>query len=229
MGTLLSRILIIIAKAFFPCPPRTFTTLHDPLLRPPADPRTIMSPVSDTRPPALGLHNHAQTTGSARTSFESPRPPPAHLRPQTPSSVHSSSSEFGDADIIPRYNPAAPRTLVLCFDGTGDQFDSDVRTSYPSPHRALGGGGGARPLPLCDADRARAELKRRQVLQPAQARRPPRADGVLPGAWRRPRECTIAIVTHGGAPPRLLYADWHRDLHEPTTCHAPRGGDVEDP
>ncbi|KAI0673866.1 hypothetical protein C8Q78DRAFT_1076827 [Trametes maxima] len=49
----------------------------------------------------------------------------SHLRPTTPTSVHSSSSELGDADIIPPYDPAAPRTLVLCFDGTGDQFDSD--------------------------------------------------------------------------------------------------------
>ncbi|KAI0800498.1 hypothetical protein C8Q74DRAFT_1214409 [Fomes fomentarius] len=50
---------------------------------------------------------------------------PSYLRPTTPSSVHSSSSETGDNDIIPPYHPAAPRTLVLCFDGTGDQFDSD--------------------------------------------------------------------------------------------------------
>ncbi|KAI0756454.1 hypothetical protein C8Q80DRAFT_1128679 [Daedaleopsis nitida] len=50
---------------------------------------------------------------------------PTHLRPATPSSTHSSSSETGDNDIIPPYDPHAPRTLVLCFDGTGDQFDSD--------------------------------------------------------------------------------------------------------
>ena len=38
-------------------------------------------------------------------------------------SRHSSSSSTGDADIIPPFHPA--RTLVLCFDGTGDQFDTD--------------------------------------------------------------------------------------------------------
>ncbi|KAM5539909.1 hypothetical protein V8D89_006412 [Ganoderma adspersum] len=39
----------------------------------------------------------------------------------------SSSSEMGDNHIIPPYNAGAPvpRTLVLCFDGTGDEFDSD--------------------------------------------------------------------------------------------------------
>ncbi|KAI0354700.1 hypothetical protein OH77DRAFT_1521587 [Trametes cingulata] len=60
---------------------------------------------------------------SARTSCESGH---SHLRPTTPTSVHSSSSELGDNDIIPPpCDPRAPRTLVLCFDGTGDQFDSD--------------------------------------------------------------------------------------------------------
>ncbi|KAI0640163.1 hypothetical protein C8Q77DRAFT_1226397 [Trametes polyzona] len=38
-------------------------------------------------------------------------------------SPHSSSSETGDMDIVPPYHPA--RTLVLCFDGTGDQFNTD--------------------------------------------------------------------------------------------------------
>ncbi|KAL7285026.1 hypothetical protein ACG7TL_000116 [Trametes sanguinea] len=38
-------------------------------------------------------------------------------------SRHASSSEEGDTDIIPPYHPA--RTLVLCFDGTGDQFNTD--------------------------------------------------------------------------------------------------------
>ncbi|KAJ8487602.1 hypothetical protein ONZ51_g4075 [Trametes cubensis] len=38
-------------------------------------------------------------------------------------SPHSSSSETGDADVIPPFHPA--RTLVLCFDGTGDQFNTD--------------------------------------------------------------------------------------------------------
>ncbi|KAL1951078.1 hypothetical protein VTO73DRAFT_227 [Trametes versicolor] len=39
------------------------------------------------------------------------------------SAEHSSSSETGDMDIVPPYHPA--RTLVLCFDGTGDQFNTD--------------------------------------------------------------------------------------------------------
>ncbi|KAI0640162.1 hypothetical protein C8Q77DRAFT_114336 [Trametes polyzona] len=36
---------------------------------------------------------------------------------------HASSDENGDLDVVPPYHPA--RTLVLCFDGTGDQFDQD--------------------------------------------------------------------------------------------------------
>ncbi|KAH9897658.1 hypothetical protein C8Q73DRAFT_787913 [Cubamyces lactineus] len=73
------------------------------------------SPSSRTGP------NFARAAGG-RTSSESGHP---HLRPTTPTSVHSSSSELGDNDIIPPPDPAAPRTLVLCFDGTGDQFDTD--------------------------------------------------------------------------------------------------------
>ncbi|KAI0778879.1 hypothetical protein BD413DRAFT_609432 [Trametes elegans] len=61
---------------------------------------------------------------SQRTSSET-HAGQTHLRPTTPTSVHSSSSELGDNDIIPPYEPTAPRTLVLCFDGTGDEFDSD--------------------------------------------------------------------------------------------------------
>ncbi|PCH34305.1 hypothetical protein WOLCODRAFT_61605 [Wolfiporia cocos MD-104 SS10] len=30
-----------------------------------------------------------------------------------------------DADVVPPYCPPGQRTLVLCFDGTGDQFDTD--------------------------------------------------------------------------------------------------------
>ncbi|PIL31280.1 hypothetical protein GSI_05978 [Ganoderma sinense ZZ0214-1] len=82
-----------------------------------SSPRPAMSaPVIAPRP--------VSQSSSARTSSETAAPS-AHPRPMTPSSVHSSSSETGDNDIIPPYHPAAPRTLVLCFDGTGDQFDSD--------------------------------------------------------------------------------------------------------
>ncbi|PIL31279.1 hypothetical protein GSI_05977 [Ganoderma sinense ZZ0214-1] len=56
------------------------------------------------------------STGSEASSSS----PPLQHRQQ---SRHSSSSETGDCDIIPPSHPA--RTLVLCFDGTGDQFDTD--------------------------------------------------------------------------------------------------------
>ncbi|KAM5539952.1 hypothetical protein V8D89_006455 [Ganoderma adspersum] len=82
-----------------------------------SSPRPAMSaPIVAPRP--------VSQSSSARTS-SSETAAPSHPRPMTPSSVHSSSSETGDNDIIPPYHPAAPRTLVLCFDGTGDQFDSD--------------------------------------------------------------------------------------------------------
>ncbi|KZT08808.1 uncharacterized protein LAESUDRAFT_723754 [Laetiporus sulphureus 93-53] len=33
-------------------------------------------------------------------------------------------TESIDMDVVPPYHPS--KTLVLCFDGTGDQFDTDV-------------------------------------------------------------------------------------------------------
>ncbi|RPD64672.1 hypothetical protein L226DRAFT_528953 [Lentinus tigrinus ALCF2SS1-7] len=76
-------------------------------------------PFTRDTPASLNLQNHAQGSSA-------PAAPEAHShsRPLTPSSVHSWSSEL-DHDIIPPYHPGARRTLVLCFDGTGDQFDSD--------------------------------------------------------------------------------------------------------
>ncbi|KAI0642187.1 hypothetical protein C8Q79DRAFT_1013487 [Trametes meyenii] len=62
--------------------------------------------------------------GAYRTSLESGSEQ-SRLRPITPTSVHSTSSELGDIDTIPPYDPTAPRTLILCFDGTGNQFDTD--------------------------------------------------------------------------------------------------------
>ena len=34
-------------------------------------------------------------------------------------------------DVIPPTNIKRQRTLVLCFDGTGDQFDNDVCYVHP--------------------------------------------------------------------------------------------------
>ena len=73
---------------------------------------------------------------SAATDSQ-PKPPPLNTSPKSASSSnwpdsaatahtvdHSTSSETGDHDIIPPSHPA--RTLVLCFDGTGDQFSTEV-------------------------------------------------------------------------------------------------------
>lgn len=39
----------------------------------------------------------------------------------------STSSQVEESDVIPPPHPSRARTLVLCFDGTGDSFDADVR------------------------------------------------------------------------------------------------------
>ena len=97
----------------------------------------LMPYLGDTSPSALGLFNHTQST------MDCTRPPLEDLHPMAVTSVRSPSNEFGDTDIVPLYNPTAPRTLVVCFDDTGEQFNSDVRTSRSSPHRRPAGGCGA--------------------------------------------------------------------------------------
>ncbi|KAF9466841.1 hypothetical protein BDZ94DRAFT_1295336 [Collybia nuda] len=47
---------------------------------------------------------------------------PPQMEPLSSSSSHDSREI---PDIIPPESPSRSRTLVLCFDGTGDQFDSD--------------------------------------------------------------------------------------------------------
>ena len=61
-----------------------------------------------------------------------------HLK--APISTSSSKDPFPSAGpgvhddaVIPSNNDARARTLVLCFDGTGDQFDLDVRSYSLSP------------------------------------------------------------------------------------------------
>ncbi|KAI8981357.1 hypothetical protein BD414DRAFT_443685 [Trametes punicea] len=80
-------------------------------------------PSSCPASPSSLIAQNLSRVASGRASSSSGH---SHLRPTTPTSVHSSSSELGDNDIIPPPDPSAPRTLVLCFDGTGDQFDTDT-------------------------------------------------------------------------------------------------------
>lgn len=63
------------------------------------------------------------SSSSAPTSPANPAQADALETPLT--SPESSTPGFTLADdVIPSHRP--PRTLVLCFDGTGDQFDADV-------------------------------------------------------------------------------------------------------
>ena len=65
-----------------------------------------------------------------------PMQPPSTTTAGTPQagwvSPFSSSPQMPSAPLPPSTTPAAPekppRTLVLCFDGTGDSFDKDVRS-----------------------------------------------------------------------------------------------------
>lgn len=65
----------------------------------------------------LSLPHRSATTDGLPSPYPNPSP--------TSSDSTRQGSSSGDYDIVPPYHPA--RTLVLCFDGTGDQFDDDVR------------------------------------------------------------------------------------------------------
>ncbi|KAI0829014.1 hypothetical protein BC628DRAFT_1417379 [Trametes gibbosa] len=76
-------------------------------------------PVPSTPPP-----NNAPAGDSPFSVWDKSGHPASTAATDSPQlSQHSSSSETGDADIVPPFHPA--RTLVLCFDGTGDQFNTD--------------------------------------------------------------------------------------------------------
>lgn len=79
------------------------------------------------------------------------------------------------------------RIFVLCFDGTGDQFDADVRTSH-----ALFG---HRPFYVTVA----LEYKRRAILRSPQKGRWESTSGLLPGlfVWSR-----LTAVVSGVRPPQ---------------------------
>ena len=52
---------------------------------------------------------------------------PGAQKTYSPAGSHSAIGEFDE--IIPHPDEVFHRNLVLCFDGTGDQFDADVGTS----------------------------------------------------------------------------------------------------
>ena len=75
-----------------------------------------------------------------------------------------------DFEIIPKSHNN--RTLVLCFDGTGDKFDSDVRRPLPPPPPP------PPPSPHC---RIMAEFQRRAVHITVEEGQQARTDGLLSG------------------------------------------------
>ena len=86
-----------------------------------------------------------------------------------------------DCEVIPKTHNN--RTLVLCFDGTGDKFDSDVRKSaidtllsHHHPHL-----------------RVMIELERRSVHITVEEGQQARADGILSGTFTE-RPCDTMLI-----------------------------------
>lgn len=66
--------------------------------------------------PAVQLAPNSSDTSSARSSATAPK----------------TSNAYSRFEVIPDPNTITHRNLILCFDGTGDQFDADVCISYSS-------------------------------------------------------------------------------------------------
>ncbi|KAH9854307.1 hypothetical protein C2E23DRAFT_883906 [Lenzites betulinus] len=79
--------------------------------------------MSSSSTPAVTPGGHSQEATAVEASPFSDWDKSGHAADSPQISAHTSSSETGDGDIVPPYHPA--RTLVLCFDGTGDQFNTD--------------------------------------------------------------------------------------------------------
>ena len=76
----------------------------------------------------------------ARVSFGRVLPNPIQTQLKSPISASSGRDSFLSVGLgahhdtaIPPNDDARARTLILCFDGTGDQFDADVRALMLSP------------------------------------------------------------------------------------------------
>lgn len=147
---------------------------HDPpcLSLPPLRPLRSVPASRTARRARLGPGARPRRAG---TRIYDLRRPPVCTRPRV---------SWGTTTSSPPYDPAAPRTLVLCFDGTGDQFDSDVSlsthvTSYATStlvHLAFAYSRyssyscSRSHLHRCTDRHPRTELQRREILQPTQER-----------------------------------------------------------
>lgn len=93
-------------------------------------------------------HDRSLSQYSDGTLYDSP-PASASISPNDSewpgSGLGKQGKFFGSQRLQPAVKPAqvwipavrkgeeeAKRTLVLCFDGTGDQFDSDVSSRFPT-------------------------------------------------------------------------------------------------
>lgn len=70
-----------------------------------------------------------------RIPFGRAPPKPIQIQLKTPISSSTDKDSFPSAGpgahdytVVPSHHDSRARTLVLCFDGTGDQFNADVRT-----------------------------------------------------------------------------------------------------
>ncbi|KAH9060279.1 hypothetical protein EDB87DRAFT_624001 [Lactarius vividus] len=91
---------------------------------PPSAIRELLLPPLDVDMP-VPVSSSRQPPTPVQTQSKSPRSTSSRQ-----DSLPSAGPGAYDTSVIPPSHES--RTLVLCFDGTGDQFDADVRAYMPS-------------------------------------------------------------------------------------------------
>ena len=115
--------------------------------------------------PALAPSTMADCASPLSSSSDKPLIPPLTLPTNGASASLPLSTDATDEVIPPVHTH---RTIVLCFDGTGDQFDSDVSASWDT-------------YIFCLMSPPSAELEHYPVFLHVEEGRPLPTDGLLSG------------------------------------------------
>ena len=164
---------------------------------------------------------------------------PRHSNPQSTSAKsmdlsasrqHLPSARRGDAGVVSACNRTTPKTLVLCFDGTGNEFTSSVCSSRTLPHFLPRGAASVRSCCVMLTLHATGLLCRTQTSSSSSA-----CSNVRTSATREyTTECVVPPPNTNSRDLDVLpcapvtCADWPWDRHKLRT-HVHRGCTVEGP
>ena len=118
----------------FPFLPAEMAQTNQTTLAPPTEQKPRPTPIQTTTmkddypdiPNAESPKTSINFTSSAKDDYS-----PADGSEYDPKAGHGNDTANPFDEIIPHPDEVHHRNLILCFDGTGDQFDADVSTYIP--------------------------------------------------------------------------------------------------